>query len=184
MALATTEELGAYLHTTLDEGDLAATIALDAASSVIEDYIQQPVVAPAEPQTVRINGTGDTMLLLPGQPCSVSEVAVLEGDDEFVLEEDTDYFLDGGAGILYRLEGVWERGKGNIRVELQTGRESVPPALKMVCLQIAARVFDQGLAASETLNGYSITYASDTGVGLTDSERRLLDLYRLRVKTL
>lgn len=184
MALATIEELGAYLHTALDEEDLAASIALDAAASVIEDYIGQRILAPETPESVRINGTGDTVLLLPGQPCSVAEVAILEGDDEIVLEDEADYFLDGSAGILYRLDGVWDRGKGNIRVELTVGRAEVPAALKMVSLQVAGRIFDQGLAASETLNGYSITYASDAGVGLTDYERRVLDLYRMRVKTL
>lgn len=184
MALATIEELGAYLHTTLDESDLAAGLALDAATSVIEDFVQQRILAPEQPQTVRLNGRGEPLLLLPGQPCSVSEVVLIEGDEEITLEDEVDYYLDGGAGILYRLEGVWGKGKGNIRVEFTPGREQVPAALKMVCLQVAARIFDQGLAASETTNGYSITYASDSGVSLTEHERRVLDIYRLRVKTL
>lgn len=184
MALATLEELGAYLHLALDEADTLGTLALDAASSVVEDYIGQRIVAPEEAETVRINGTGDRLLLLPGQPCQVEEVALIEGDEEIVLEDESDYYLDQGAGILYRLDGVWDKGKGNIRVELKAGRAEVPAAVRMVCLQIAARLYEQGLAASETLNGYSITYASDTGVGLSDPERRVLDLYRMRVKTL
>lgn len=184
MAFALPTELGAFLHIEIDSEDVAANLALDAATSVIEDYIGQRILSPEQPEDIRLNGTGDRLLLLPGQPCSVAEVTVIEGDEEVVLEDEVDYYLDGQAGILYRLDGVWELGKGNIRVSITIGREEVPAALKMVAIQIAARLWDQGLAASESMNGYSITYASQAGVGLTDYEKQILDLYRLRVKTL
>lgn len=184
MAIASPSELGAYLHIEIDSEDVAANLALDAATSVIEDYIGQRILSPEAPEEIRINGTGDRLLLLPGQPCSVSEIAVLYGEEEEVLEDELDYYCDGQAGILYRLEGVWEKGKGNIRLSISIGRGEVPAALKMVSIQIAARIWDQGLATSESMNGYSITYSSQAGVGLTDYEKQILDLYRLRVKTL
>lgn len=184
MAIALPSELGAYLHIVLDNDDVAANLALEAATAVVEDYIQQRILSPDEPEEVRINGSGHPTLLLPGSPCSVTEVAVIEGDEEVILEEETDYYLDSAAGILYRLDGDWESGKGNIKVTLTIGREEIPPALKMVVIQMAARVWDQGLAASESMNGYTVTYGNQAGIGLTEYERAILDLYRLRSKTL
>lgn len=184
MALAQPSDLGAYLHISVGEEDVSALLALDAASGVVESYIGQSVVKADEDRTVRINGTGDSILLVPAQPCSVSEVVILEDDEEVTLDPEADYYLDSEAGILYALGDVFPKGKGNIQITYNSGYDEVPAAIQIVAIQLAARIYDQGLAASESMNGYSISYLTDAGVGLTDYERRILDVYRLKVKTL
>jgi hypothetical protein len=185
--------------------DPRTVIALDAACDVVRGYIRQTINLVRDDE-VWLDGNGLRQLLLPELPIvEVTDVVtydrygVLLRDD---LIQGTDYIVDG-AGVLTYLGWRWPAGRQNVWVLYTHGWDlveeapvygyedatpTVPSRIRIVALQLAARIFSagsQGAGAirSETIGKYSYTLA-DAGntspIALLEREERILDEYRLR----
>ena len=182
MSLATSEEFVAYTRTPvgLDDSTLIQ-LSLDAAEEVILGYIGQELLTGTS--TVVVNGTGGLALFLPVFPVtSISSVKVrassLEASTEETLVSGTDYNADLTRGILWRIDGVpWVEGRGNVTVVLTSGYSSTPADAKLVCLQVASRIYELGQVESESTGSFSAQYVKGAG-SLTRDEKQILYRYR------
>lgn len=186
--LATPQHVASLRGVPYDPTDLAAVIALEAASDFIRAYCGQDFKL-LEDDEITLDGNDRATLLLPQLPViAVSEVAI----DADVVDA-TDYRLMD-HGILQRIDsGCWPRGYGNITVtydhgyvlpgtDLEVGQVPLPADLQAACAAIAARAGEAGAGAttSETIGSYSVTYGDAETAGLTASELATLQLYRVR----
>lgn len=179
----TAEDIATYMQRELDEdkASLIAEMACDElrfASGQDLDYVEDDVV--------RLSGNGTYELLLPQLPVwSVSEVL---GVDGVALTPDDDYYVDLEMGTICTpsYATVFSRGKGNYTVTYTHGwgefeEESLPDvqvypkALKMLALQLAYRMYDQGLVQQETVGSYVAIYSAREANTITDREKSLLE---------
>jgi hypothetical protein len=182
MALATSDELVAYMRTPvgIDDSTLAQ-LALDAATEVILGYVGQEILTGTS--SVVVDGTGTTGLFLPVFPVTaITSVKVrassLEASTEETLVSGTDYTADLTRGILWRVDGVpWTEGKGNVTVVLTSGFSSTPADVKIVCLQVANRIYEIGQVESESTGSWSGQYVKGAA-SLTQDEKQILYRYR------
>lgn len=177
------EDLEAYLHRPLlpEEADLAL-IATDSASEVVRDYCHQDFTA-ATNQTVILDGTGTQWLLLPQTPVNaVDSVQVDYGlsSVDTLTEGQDDEYLWYADGRLFRVGTTWPSDPQSVAVQYDYGYATIPASVRMVALQVAARIFSQGLVRQESVGGYSATYASADMGGLAPAEERVLSRYRLK----
>lgn len=206
-AFITTKELGAYLRRDV-EGEMIAEIACEAACDTLRDMIGMVLDARTGDIATFNVAPGQDSLLLPELPVvgvdSVELISSLTGTPtELAL---TSYRIDFVNGIIYRVAGVWPAGRQTVRVtythgyaaqiESGSGLWSDPPAsgsgsgddgrmfpawprtLRMLALQAAARIYDQGLVKQESTGGYQAIYASDETLGFTRRELNLIAKYR------
>lgn len=177
-------DLAAYLRLDLTDDDLGV-IAVDAACEVIRGYTGQ-VLNKVTDDEISLDGTGTDALLLPQLPVT-SVTTVVEDDTELVV--DTDYVL-GSGGVLYRLfSGIqasvsnWCMGRQNVDVTYTHGYDlagsGVPSDIRIVAVQIAARIYDTGQVNRETIGSYNVEYVQG-GAGLTAYEKNVCDKYRVR----
>lgn len=178
------KDLADYLHFTnqdlLEEG--LADIAIDSACQSVRDWCDQLVEATAVVD--KVNGNDTAVLVLPHFPIISTTSLKMYGDGQLVasseeiLVDGTDYVMDAASGIVERVDdGVWTRGTRNIVWTGTYGHDPVPTTVRLVALQIAARIYDEGMAVSESAGTYSGTFSGDAGQ-LSDREKRALHRYR------
>lgn len=137
---------------------------------------------------VALDSEGTDTLLLPEMP--VYSVASVVGPGSYALVLGTDYVLDKESGTLRTktLTSRFLKGRQIYTVTYTHGYvsdDSVPglpsdviewpSALRMVTLQLASRIYDQGIVSSESVGGVSMSYATAEAPVLTDRERSLLE---------
>lgn len=197
--LATPEQLRRWVG--LDPADVgalseeSATLLLEGVSGQVIHYITRnpeatTLLAPEEPVTVDLDGTGSYEILLPGAP--VLEVAAVDEDPDgtlpVVLHSTeapvvTGYLEWSRHGILRRVDGgIFVRRFRWYRVSYRFGYEAVPEDVRNLVCRVAARAFSnpEGLA-TEGIGGYNAGFAfDDTRLPtLSAPDRRELDPFRL-----
>lgn len=173
-------DLGAYLRQDLDDDDLAV-IATDSACDVVRGWVDQELDESLN-DTVVLDGNGADVLLLPELPVTaVDSVTLYDGESSeelLVAGSDEDYLL-GSGGLLYRMGNTWPEARQCITVVYDHGYATgeVPSDIRLVALQVAARIHDAAHLVRETVGSYSIEYVQGMG-GLTKYEKDVLRKYR------
>lgn len=153
------------------EDDLAA-IALDSACQIVRDHVSQAVDAVVD-DTVVLDSEGTDTLLLPELP--VTAVTSVAGPLAAPLNEGTDYFVDLEAGALRTRRGLhFLPGRALYTVVYSHGWTTVPSSVRVVALNLAARIYDQQLVRQESVGGYQAVYAAEEAITLTRGERAIL----------
>lgn len=171
----TQQELSDYLgrDVTSDDG---ALFALTAACDICRDVAEQQFTAGTV--TTSFDGAGTDVLILPERPVRTVGTVTVDGTAETDYEFAADgRLLRGTAGPNPR--PTWPDGRQNISVTYEYGYETLdlPHSVRMVALQIAARLVVQGVAKRETVGALSIDYAT-AATDLTAGETRILGRYR------
>lgn len=201
--LTTLKDFHIARGSTYDPTDEAAIIALEAASELVRRYTGRSF-AYTEDEEITLDGTGTDALLLPNPPVEeVSEVAVVDWNDDETLLETTDYRLDPDAGILWRLHRAWwpyprTWERQSIRIVYTHGYQEVPSDVQQAVRSIAGRHLDRNTVLTSTdtptgavsalqIGGYRVSYDTDGGSssqsedsnGLIPYEVGVLDRYRI-----
>lgn len=176
-----------------------AAIALDSACSQIRSISDQKLEY-VENDVVALNGSGSDTLLLPEIPVySVGSVVYHPGRGaaDVTLVEGTDWVLDKVDGSIstaylgspqYTWYQTFFRGRQNYTVTYTHGYVSdasvsgLPPDvqewpsdLRLVALQLATRIYEQGIVASESVGSVSASYAVVEGILVSAGERDILE---------
>lgn len=136
-------------------------------------------VAPSIEQTLRLDSYGGRRLLLPSKHVTAVSSVVADGVDI------TDRTHWSQAGILQTDAGtILPDMPGGVQVTLTHGYEPAEaPDVIMLMETIARRARSQGLIASQSVNGASVSYLTAGGaplsIPLLGIEQQLLDPYRL-----
>lgn len=172
--LATVAQLSAFLDRTIDGADAAALQALEIASSVVRAYCGHTISQTVD-DTVVLDGSGTTLLLLPGAP--ISTVTSVSVDDEALDGEDWRW---SSQGFILRIDGsVFPNTPRAIEVTYTHGWAEVPAAIIGVVLSLAGRMLDGSAGIKqESLGSYSVTYASP-GPTLQAAETMNLDPFKV-----
>ncbi len=173
-------DLAAYTRDDYLESALAL-IAIDAACEAVRGYVDQELET-ATSTNVWQDGDGSASLLLPVFPVtSVTAVSVYTDKTDTapeVLVLDTDYVVDSGPGMVHRIDGgTFTRGRQNVKLTYAAGYATVPSDVRMVALQVAARIYEVGMVENDSAGGMSATYVKGAG-SLTTDERHTLRRYR------
>lgn len=178
-AFATVADLAAFLDATIPDADPRAVALLDMASSVIRGYTRQHLEA-VNDDIISLRPRRRTLvLLLPELP--VRAVATVEVAGTALAP--TAFSWDD-MGVVTRPGSTWAAGQ-EVKVTYSHGYEVIPDELRAVCLQAAARAWENpGANLQESIGNYSVAYEKTRGlVELDDLERATLDRYRLRGMT-
>lgn len=164
-----------------------ANIALDAACDSVKKIVGQSLDFVADDVAV-LDSEGGEVLLLPELPAY--SITSLVGPGGIALTEGTHFHFDIEMGAIQTSKqgSVFLKGRKNYTVTYSHGYVSdpdvvgLPPnvltwpsALRIVALQLAARIYDQGIVSSESVGGVSMSYAAPEAIVLTDRERSLLE---------
>ncbi len=169
--LATAGELENHLQRQLEQD--VAEQALAVASGAVRAYCKWDLAR--ETTTFEVEGDGSTVLTLPTmQLHAVDEVRV--NGTELDLTDPT-LLSWSRKGQLYRPAG-W-RAFDLIEVDCEHGYDPIPDLIKLVTLDIAARVINNPEAlVSATVGPVTRTYTSGgAGTRLSALHERLLDRY-------
>lgn len=179
--LATAAELRSFLDQTADElPDPRAELLLDLVSGSVEAYATEIAgrrFTVTDDETIRVDGSGTSILLLPGLPVTDVAAVIQDPDDtnETLAVGDWEWSPDG---ILRRLNGRWVRRFRYYAVTYSHGYDTVPDGVKLVVLRVAARatVNPEGLT-QESAGGWAGGYGVDDSrfAGLTAIDLRELD---------
>lgn len=152
---------------------------LNAAHGAIRDYCGWHV-APVIPETLTLDGSGGRTLLLPSK--RIQSIMSVLSDGEDVTER---VHLSKRAGMI-EIDGAWSRELGGIVIELSHGYPvDEVPAVAALIVTLTKRARDGGgMIASQGIGPASVRYVTGKdgavlGVPLLESERALLDKYRL-----
>lgn len=186
MAFITEAELTDYLGYTLDASK--ATLAVDSACDELRMVAEQDFDY-TEDDVAILDSEGEDTLLLPELP--VWGVTSVVGPASFALVEGTNFVLDKEQGSIRTkargtkfLKGrqiytvTYTRGyaeTADLPDPNTLGVKVYPQTLKLLALQLAARIYDQGIVSSESVGGVSMSYAAPESIVLTDRERGLLE---------
>lgn len=166
------------------------------ATEDIKNYCHQ-YLEQVEEDEITIDVEGGNMIFLPELP--VTSVDSVVEDDETLTETD-DYIL-GQYGILYRVGQDWASGIQITTVTYTHGHETIPQDIVEIAVRAASRIYQAGLRAKEhagvtgvqslSLGDYSVSYGSEHGGGVGEgvmgasaarglllSEKDTLDRYR------
>lgn len=175
------EDLAAYRKQEVDEA--LATIATDSASQIVREEAGGPYYdwAPQEDHEILLDGNGTDTLLLPQLPVlEVSEVVQTYSGSAspYTMVPDVDYVVDLELGCIrtksgYGCNTVFQPGRQNYAVTYSHGYETVPSSVRLVALQLAARIYDQQLVKQESVGGYQAVYVA-ADFGLTPHERDIV----------
>lgn len=187
------DDLGDYLgrDVTTDDG---ALIAIDAACDIVRTITEQDFNAVTN-GTAYLDGTGTDSLLLNRLPVTDITSVTVGG----TLTSGT---FSGGSvisswtvredGVLLRTRGAassswladpvpmkWPAGRQNVKVVYSSGYGTavLPRDVRMVALQIAARLIVQGVSVYETVGDVSMRYGGPA-TDFTNGELRILRKYR------
>lgn len=170
-----------------DLEDDKADIAVHAACDAIRQTVGQSLNF-VEDDVAVLDSDGMDTLLLPELP--VYSVTSLVGPGGSALTEGTNFVLDTEAGLLQTksLTSKFLKGRQIYTVTyshgyvqdssaagLPSGVLEWPYSLKLLALQLASRIYDQGIVSSESVGGVSMSYAAPEAIVLTDRERSLLE---------
>lgn len=178
-ALATPDELAAYLGGPPPNA-AQATFALAAATGLVRSYCGWSITRVEDVTTWTVSGTGDYLLLVPTLSLRSVSSIVVDG-----TPIDTAGVSYSSSGVLRRRAHRWPSSTRLVVVEGQHGYDETPAELVAVVCSIASRAITlagKGPVSSYRVGGVQVTYAQDSpgeSIGLTDTERRVLDLYRL-----
>lgn len=165
------------------EQEATADLLLELAVGVVEDETGQALEAATE--TVILDGTGTTKLVLPRWPVTAVTAVTIRGDDEddqvLVHGADHDYTWSA-AGILTRIGGLWPCHDQAVEVEVTAGFSVIPPGVRRIVLRLSAAAWSNPSSlTAETLGDLSRSFnAADIGMELSDKDRRTLGAYRAR----
>lgn len=170
------------ITTATDDDNARIQTALEIASSAIRG-ITGKTISPVDDETVTIDGSGASVLLIPAAYLPIRAITGIY-EDATQLDATRDYEWSR-SGILRRRGGVWTDHLRGVTATVSYGYDPLPRDIAGVCLSLAKRLYDApdgagGAIQSETLGGYSITYAVDragSGVGLTTLEAQVLARY-------
>lgn len=196
------DDLAAFLGTTVDSSALKTKIALDAACDAVRSYLDQEINF-AENSVEWHSGHGylhDRIRLRQRPVTAVSEVRidVVAGStgtvldpanynvrDSFVVRIDGGYFTAGNDNIKITYDHGWV-------VPPTSQSAAVPADIRLVALSSARRVYSAvgtndaaGSKQSETIGDYSytiaagITNSASSAAELLMSETDVLDRYRI-----
>jgi hypothetical protein len=184
MTYASSAELVSYLRLPAgtEDGTLL-DLALAGADSAIDGYLDQSLVADSS-ETFYLNGDGSDVLRAPRFPLTaVTTLTVYpdgarESSSADVLVDGTGYRADLDKGLIYRIDGgVFTEGRQNISLVCAFGYDTIPAVVRVVACQVAARIYEVGMAENESAAGMSTTWVKGAG-SLTVDERRALHRYR------
>lgn len=188
-------DLENYLGYTVDPDK--ALIALDASCDNIRKTVEQDLDFVADDE-VTLDGTGQDYLLLPEMPIySVSSVIQHHPfSSDIALAEGTDWVLDKEDGTLKSAflsvytspRSQFTLGRQNYTVTYSHGYvtdssvpglpadvQEWPSSLRLVALQLATRIYEQGIVASETVGSVSASYSVVEGILVSAGERDILE---------
>ena len=148
---------------------------LRAAQAAIRAYCGWHV-CPSVTRTIDVDSYGGRTLILPTKHMTdVSSVKILG-------VERVDQISWSEAGIIRLDAGCFPDGLRSVEVTMTDGYDpSDVPQLMSMMLTVARRAQIQPGIASQSVNGSSVSYATGNapGVSLFDSEKELLDPYRI-----
>lgn len=195
-ALTSLEAVKRYLSISSDRHDALITSLIEAVSAAFNaytgrklaarDYSPDPASPAYDPDNAVLDGSGHPQLLLPQYP--VREIAGLELGGRPLppagQEGTSGWRLERAAGVLTRLDGVFPRGRGNVRVAYRAGFDPIPPDLAQAALEQTAVRFQEsaaghgrlGLSARRLPDG-SLSYSTRP---LLPQVCQVLDAYRNR----
>lgn len=179
---------------------LARTSAEDAvafASGLVREWCGWHI-APSRADTVRLNGDGTTLLLLPSlRVTDVARVATAEegdlidvawGDNGVLARTGSSEFAAAWtAGNVYMRPKVFPAGVRNVTVEFTHGWDATPPAVQAVVVAVARRVAGGNVlpVVQEAAGGLSRMFGGMARSGpaasaaFTAVEAMVLNRYRL-----
>lgn len=172
--LATVGQLAVYLNRDIAVDDPAALQALTVASSAVRAYCGHPI-SETLGDTATLDGSGTTVLLLPGVPVtSVDQVSV--NGEALAL----DAYRWSTQGFLLRTDGyLFPSTPRSVEVTYSHGWASVPGAILGVVLALAGRILDGSAGIKqEAIGSYSVTYQNPT-VTLQAGETLSLDPFKV-----
>jgi hypothetical protein len=181
MTYASSDELVAYLRIPAGvEDSTLLQVALEGADEAINGYIDQELLSGTATNEEH-NGDGSDVLQLRHFP-AIAIASITEWNPGFesgtsATLDSTDYYAELHTGIVYRIGSKWPEGRGTVKVTYTYGVEETPADVRIVALQVAARIYDVGMVENESVGGVSATYVKGAG-SLTEDERRLLRRYR------
>lgn len=181
-------DLNNYLGRTVDTDKSA--IAVDAACDIVCKAVDQTLYY-TEDDVVVLDSDGTDTLMLPELP--VYEVSSVVGPLGTSMEEGTDYWLDKESGSLHTPSRYYTfnflKGRQLYTITythgfvsdaaapgLPSNVQEWPSSVRMVALQLATRIYDQGIVAQESFAGLAMTYSAPESIALTPSEKEILAL--------
>lgn len=171
MAFASAEELADWFGVTLsevEEGRADALLAL--ATNLIQQEVEQTVEKVASDELLR-RGTGADRVRLPERPV-ISVASVTLGG---TVVAPTEWYVDGDE--LVRIAGGWGSPEEVLKIVYSHGYDTVPAAIKAVCLAMVGRVWvNPGMTTEEQEGEARTVYSTrgDVGLMLTDRERQFV----------
>lgn len=189
MPYATAEEFRLFIRhgePFTDEETAQAEFFLELAGACIEEAAGQSLEESTD--SVLLDGTGTNKLVLPRWPVtavqSVTVLHDLDDDEELAHGADHDYTWSA-SGRLTRVGACWPEGDQNIEALVTAGFATLPTSLKRVALRLCVGPWSNpNNLASESLGDLSRSYntATDLGMELSNSDRKLVTVYRARTQ--
>lgn len=127
-------------------------------------------------EEIRLNGTGNPLLLLPTRNIGDISIAV-DGD---VLTSTGDFEVDAAAGMVKRRGAIWPTGLGNIHVTYTHGWDEVPGDIQDAVLEQASiQAYTLIHVTQESANNVSVSYGAQATVGVTTKWSECVAKYRV-----
>lgn len=165
-------DLADYREQAVDN-DLAA-IAIDSACQIVRDEVAQGIDRVTD-DVVDLDSEGTDRLLLPEGPVE-SVTSVELNSTGTPLVEGTDFYLDKENDSLVMKSSSLRflKGRQLYKVTYTHGLATVPSSVRLVALNLAARIYDQQLVKQESVGGSQTVYAASDPIGLTPAETSVL----------
>lgn len=169
----TPTELQVYLSLPANNmDDQLAMIAIEAACQVVRDELRFEVTP--ETKTLLLTGNGTSFITLPLPLIELDTVTVFEPDGTEVTEE-IDYHADSNQ--IEWPDNYFTHRENGVRVLGTWGWEDPNGTVKIVALQVAARIYELGISTADNVGGVSATSIGGAGQ-LNELEKTVL--YPLR----
>ena len=185
---ASADELAIQLQQSVD-AEVAEQL-LTQATQIVRDWTGQ-TISRVTGDVFQDYSDGSDIFMLPQIPVTavsaVSVGGVSLGSAEWAFSTRGALYrvlLTGSTVALWK--GYWERNIP-VRVTYDHGYTAIPAAVKSIVLELAGQLYTNpvGSIQSESVAGYSVTYAVSTAIsagrmGLTSDMQERLKSYRLR----
>jgi hypothetical protein len=177
---ATANELAARLGITLAGGETTrANTLLSLASGLIQGETRQQIEL-VEDDELAVRGLVEGRILLPERPVVSVAAVSLNGEavpsGGYYLDGDT--LVRGGGGWTAWLDaqdgigGRWGSNRTPLTVTYTHGYETIPDAIKAVCIEAAVRAYVNPGSVEQEAYGSERTSYGAVGLTLTPEERR------------
>jgi hypothetical protein len=180
--LATIADLAAYVQEDIADGDAPATLSLEIASGVLRSYLGYDVLGVDDFVELcdPINASFIELRQTPVKDVTLVEVFNRDAND-FVIVASTDYDVSLRLGVIAGHPGTgfrWPSWPESWRVTYSYGYDTVPDAIRGVCVGIAARQWATPVGIeSERIGGYNVRFADRHDDALTPIEKLALRAY-------